>query len=395
MAKLGKIPADQLAMSKRPFLVMGILDAIASIMQIFAATYLPGSLITLLLQAAIPVSMIISKYLANAKYDLFQYFGAVIVVCGILTVLSPSLVDGGSSGSTLWACVLIASTIPMTLSSVYKELALGQTEIDPMYLNGWVAIFQFLFALVLCVPSSLASNPPVPIPDLPRNLLDGLYCYAGVNTITCSSTGTDDNNSNSNNGSNTCTPDDCFPDGPIFVNIYMFFNQLYNLLIILLLKYGSSNLLYLALTLMVPLANVTFTLPFMPDRSTLKLTDILGLVIICSGLACYRFAGELYRQYVYQRARGLSRNQRYSSVDRKYSINNNNNNNNTNMSANPTSLLGGRFASGGWFLGMSGGGKSSSANGRANVTVTTPNYDYMRQLLLEEEDDNDESSEIN
>lgn len=300
MARSGGIPRYQLMMSKRPFLIMGVLDAIASIMQIFAATYLPGPLITLLLQAAIPISMIISKYLVKAQYDIFQYFGAVIVVCGIMTVLSPSISGGGSA---LWACVLIASTIPMTLSSVYKELALGETEIDPMYLNGWVAVFQFFFALILCVPSSLASSPPVPIPDLPRNLLDGLYCYGGVNSVTCA----DD--------SSSCTPDDCFPDGPIFVNIYMFFNQVYNLLIILLLKYGSSNLLYLALTLMVPLANVAFTLPFMPERSTLKPTDIIGLVIICVGLACYRFAGELYRQYQDRRARSLSQWQ-----DRKLSV---------------------------------------------------------------------------
>lgn len=45
--------------------------------------------------------------------------------------------------------------------------------------------------------------------------------------------------------------DSCNPQGPMFVNIYIFFNQLYNLLIILILKYGSSNILYMALTMMV------------------------------------------------------------------------------------------------------------------------------------------------
>ncbi len=69
MAKYGYIPAEQFEVPKRSFAIMGALDALAGIMQIFGSTYLPGPLIILLLQAAIPVSMIISKYLVNASYN--------------------------------------------------------------------------------------------------------------------------------------------------------------------------------------------------------------------------------------------------------------------------------------------------------------------------------------
>lgn len=94
-----------------------------------------------------------------------------------------------------------------------------------------------------------------------------------------------------------CVADDCNPYAPEFVNIYLVFNQFYNLLIILILKYGSSNLLYLALTLMVPLGNVAFTLPFIPQHAPLKPTDIIGLVIICLGLGTYRFAAKIAEAY--------------------------------------------------------------------------------------------------
>eukprot|EP01038_Epipyxis_sp_PR26KG_P015628 gene15628-21124_t len=286
MAHYGYIPKEQLQLPKKNFAVMGGLDAMAGIMQIFGATYLPGPLIILLLQAAIPVSMVISKYLLKAKYNIYQYFGAVIVAAGIIIVLSPSLSNGGS---IIWAIVLILSTIPMALSSVYKEIALGETEIDAIYLNGWVAVFQLMFSLVLCVPCALVSDPPVAIPDLPKNLWDGLLCYFGQSTITCS------------DGDSNCTADRCFPGGPEFVNIYLFFNQLYNLLIILIIKYGSANLLYLALTLMVPLGNVAFTLPFVPENSPLRITDIIGLIVICGGLGCYRFAAAFVAKYIYKK----------------------------------------------------------------------------------------------
>jgi hypothetical protein len=115
-------------------------------------------------------------------------------------------------------------------------------------------------------------------------MMDGLKCYVGINSITC-----DDDDD--------CEADDCNPQAPMFVNIYLIFNQFYNLLIILILKYGSANLLYLALTLMVPLGNVAFTLPFIPESQTLKPTDIIGLIVICSGLGCYRFAAKLVAAY--------------------------------------------------------------------------------------------------
>jgi drug/metabolite transporter (DMT)-like permease len=127
MARNGGIPKEQLDLPYKPFAVMGGLDAVAGIMQVFAATYLPGPMIILLQQSAIPISMVISKYLINAQYNKYQYVGAVIVACGIVVVLAPTISGGGD---VVWAIVMMVSCVPMTLSSVYKEISLGETELD-------------------------------------------------------------------------------------------------------------------------------------------------------------------------------------------------------------------------------------------------------------------------
>lgn len=106
-----------------------------------------------------------------------------------------------------------------------------------------------------------------------------MKCYAGVNSI--------------DSGDNE---DDCTA-APIFVNVYLCFNIAYNILIILILKYGSANVLWLAMTIMVPLGNIAFTLPFMPEHTDLRETDIIGLVVIVSGLVVYRFAADLWAKY--------------------------------------------------------------------------------------------------
>ena len=41
----------------------------------------------------------------------------------------------------------------------YKERALGETELDPIYLNGWIAVFQFLFSIPVRAPPRTPQPP--------------------------------------------------------------------------------------------------------------------------------------------------------------------------------------------------------------------------------------------
>jgi len=102
-------------------------------------------------------------------------------------------------------------------------------------------------------------------------MLNGAKCYVGINSII----GGD-------------YPDDCRM-APLYVTLYLLFNVLYNILIIMILKYGSSNILWLAMTIMVPMVNFAFALPFMPDPQSLTVWNDVGLVVIMAGLIIYRF----------------------------------------------------------------------------------------------------------
>jgi drug/metabolite transporter (DMT)-like permease len=288
MLKYGTaITQEATEIPKTTFAVMGGLDSLAGIMQSLAVNYIAnGSLVTLLTQAAIPVSMVISKWLLGAKYKLSQYIGAIVVAGGIVLVLLPRLLEKKKPGDEqgehvlMWSLVMIFSCVPMCLSSVYKEKALGDTEIDAVYMNGWIAVFQFMAALPLLVPSAPASK--VAIGDIPDNLWNGMRCLAKINTVHVKTS--------------KLHVDDCAM-APIYVSVYLLFNLSYNILIILILKFGSANILWLAMTVLVPIVNVAFALDFMPDHKPLEWQDWLGLVIIMSGLIIYRFYGQARRAY--------------------------------------------------------------------------------------------------
>lgn len=289
LACKGAITDEARAVPLYKWAVMGTLDSIAGIMQIMATALIAdGTLVTLLLQAAIPISMAISKCFLKTKYRQSQYVGAGIVAVGLIVTLLPTFLqhqsEGQGSNRILWSIVIIFSCVPMAFSSVYKEKALGSAEIDAIYMNGWVAVFQFILSFPLLVPGAVAAK--IPVSHVWDNLWNGMKCFAGVNTYTNKHTLPNDN----------FVVDNCSA-GPLYTSLYVLCNLAYNVLIILLLKYGSANILFLALTAVVPVASIAFAIPGMPQQQTLTWGDWVGLVLIMSGLVCYRFFPALHKAW--------------------------------------------------------------------------------------------------
>jgi len=78
------------------------------------------------------------------------------------------------------------------------------------------------------------------------------------------------------------------------VFLYMTFNVAYNTLLLLVIKYGSAALMYVASTVVLPLGSVAFTRDFLlgPHASNFTLYNGGGLVVVLIGLIIYRFVGK-------------------------------------------------------------------------------------------------------
>lgn len=326
------IPASHLTtMSKKPFMVMGLLDAMAGAMQVLATVYLPGTLIVLLPQVAIPLSMLASRFILREKFTQYQYLGAAIVMVGIVVVLFPVLTqqtapnfscqpidedqfcticqtetnqedceshrqdDTPSFESVLqqkdgefsckwiskeegprlddwlkvvWSLIMLLSCVPMVLSTVYKQVAL-QVQLDPILINGWVSLFQLFSGLLFVVPAGYASSPKVKVMDLPENWSQAINClFSRTNSIRSG-----------------CHPDDC-SEAALLVHLGLLSSVVYTVSMILVLKYGSASLLYLGLTVMVPLGHLVFSVH---SSSETDMADITGLIVLVSGLILFRF----------------------------------------------------------------------------------------------------------
>ena len=361
------------------FAIMGALDCLATTVQTFAAVYLPGPLLILLPQAAIPVSLALMAVFASSQNNnnnnsattalaLPQYIGAATVLLGIGMALYPVLLaqrapdyyceaqnplqdcttcrsatsedacveilskvepESNSSNSVVnvsperwlltlpacrwlpfeesskekeflefvWSLALVASTVPMALSAIYKKrammsveeraaeqaagAALGDDEAPPpsppppaLYVSGWIAVFQFVCSVAVTVPAGLVSSPLVRPLQIPANIFDGMFCYSGVGVV---ETG--------------CHPDTACSDAALWVNITVVCHVVYTLSMMFVLKYSDGpDLLFMGLTAIVPLGHLCFTLPFMPERTSIHKSDLAGLIVILAGLVLYRFA---------------------------------------------------------------------------------------------------------
>lgn len=338
------------SLPKRPFAIMGCLDAVSATVQVLANVYLPGTLLVLIPQAAIPLSMLGSRLVLRERYSFQQYLGASVVLVGILVVLLPvfthmreadhycraidevndctlcqvettesgclshikttdnydpliplprlmllrqnhsnhghNSTDDNSDGLFcawisrdeaikdedflvwIWSIFMLLSLIPMVMSTIYKQVAL-QVQLDPILVNGWVSLFQFVFGMVLVVPAGMVSSPRVHPLELGSNWKNGLQClFTQTNSVEAG-----------------CHPDDCFHVA-LWVHLGLISATVYALSMMFVLKYGSCDLMYLGLTLVVPLAHLSFSLHSTADVGAY---DICGLLVSVAGLAMYRF----------------------------------------------------------------------------------------------------------
>lgn len=69
----------------------------------------------------------------------------------------------------------------------------------------------------------------------------------------------------------------------------------------MVIKFGSASLLYISSALILPMANISFTMPWIMDEfpdsfktysASLSVYDIIGLVVILIGLFLYRILPE-------------------------------------------------------------------------------------------------------
>src|SRR5262249_51747536 len=138
----GVVTQEALHFSKLKCAIIGSLDAVITLVDSLVIAFLAnGSLYVLINNAAIPISMLVSKVLLRLQYRASQYFGALVVEGGVVLAVLPVFLSGGdsddgaSSGGRhrdMWVLIGIGACFPVALANIIKEKVMAQVDMHPL-----------------------------------------------------------------------------------------------------------------------------------------------------------------------------------------------------------------------------------------------------------------------
>eukprot|EP00392_Amoebophrya_sp_AT5.2_P004886 g4895.t1 len=228
----GDIPKQKTA-------VMGMLDSCAGMTMVLGGAYTAGGTQVLLTQGAIPVTIFLSVLLLRRRFHNWQYVGAAVIVGGVaLSKLGKSSATQVGDNPTFNA-IFASSNLPTALSTIYKEVAFQDIpDLSVNLIQLWVAFWQGLFNVFLCPLYTLSFLGPsrIPLDRMLPSFVDGAKCWLfGQNTVT------DDCDDGSFPRMQGARPCDRCENAFMNTNAYVLFNILYNILCMLLVKYGTAS----------------------------------------------------------------------------------------------------------------------------------------------------------
>ncbi|XP_043718786.1 protein CLT1, chloroplastic-like isoform X2 [Telopea speciosissima] len=228
----GIVTDEMLSLPKTPFLLVGLLEALAAACGMAAGAMLSGASIPILSQTFLVWQLLLSAIFLGRRYRFNQILGCFLVSVGvIITVASGS--GGGLSlkdAGIFWTLLMITSFLFQAGDTVLKEIIfldarkqLKGGSVDLFVVNSYGSAFQALF-ICLLLPF-LSKLWGVPFHQLPSYLKDGAACFLNIGTL-----------------SNGCE------GAPLLPLLFVIVNMGFNISLLHLLKISSAVVSCLAST---------------------------------------------------------------------------------------------------------------------------------------------------
>ncbi|XP_061346285.1 protein CLT3, chloroplastic-like [Gastrolobium bilobum] len=269
----GIVTDEMLRTPQTPFIVIGLLEALAAATGMAAGAILSGASIPILSQTFLVWQILLSIIFLGRRYKVNQLLGCFLVTVGVIVTVASGAGAGNSlkEGGIFWSVLMIVSFLLQAADTVLKELIfLDATQklkggsLDLFVVNSYGSAYQALFIFLLL--PFLSKLWGIPFSQLPNYLKDGAACFLNVGTL-----------------SNGC-------DGaPLLPLLFIIVNIGFNIALLHLLKISSAVLSCLASTFSVPISIYVFTmpLPYLGVASSLPTGFLAGAIILIIGLLIY------------------------------------------------------------------------------------------------------------
>ncbi|XP_057441435.1 protein CLT3, chloroplastic-like isoform X1 [Lotus japonicus] len=272
----GIVTNEMLHVPKTPFIVLGLLQALAAAAGKASGAILSGASIPILSQTFLVWQILLSIIFLGRRYKVNQLLGCLLVTIGVIVNVASGAGAGNSlmEGGMFWSLLMIVSFLLQAADTVLKEQIfldanrkLKGGSLDLFVVNSYGSAFQALFICLLF--PFLSKLWGIPFSQLPNYLKDGAACFINIGTL-----------------SNGCV------GAPLLPLLFIIVNIGYNIALLHLLKISSAVVSCLASTFSVPISIYVFTLPlpYLGVASSLPKGFLAGAIILIIGLLIYAWA---------------------------------------------------------------------------------------------------------
>ncbi|CAO1940984.1 unnamed protein product [Urochloa humidicola] len=268
----GIVNDEMLSLPQKPFLAVGLLEALGAATGMAAGAVLSGASIPILSQTYLVWQLILSAIFLKRRYRLNEIIGCFLVAIGVIITVASGSGTGASLKSTgiVWPLLMIVSFFLQAADTVLKEIIFTDASkklkcgsVDLFVVNSYGSAYQALF-MCLLLPF-LSKLWGVPFHLLPTYIKDGAACFLNMGSISgCEG-------------------------APLLPLLFVLVNMGYNISLLNLLKISSAVVSCLASTFSVPLSIYAFTLPlpYIGVASTLPPGFVAGAAVLTAGLLLY------------------------------------------------------------------------------------------------------------
>ena len=280
-----EISADMRKFPQSKVIGMAALDTLQLFMMTLSAAAVTPAGTVLLLQASIPITMLLS-HVSASQPDISPQWnhvaGARLIAASAAVGSMPSfaalvLAPGATAAVSAWSTLFyVLSCLPASVSTLYKERALREhaQPMDPNYLNLCLAVYQLLLSLV-ALPLAYRLQFPGPSPvALGVNIRDGCACFLFNRSPIAEEL-----------ASAHCSW------AALLLLTFVCATSGINAVIDYVLSHGSESLMYRAITMSSALSVAVLGLSCRSDPgllgTSLSWTDFLSLACLIGGLELY------------------------------------------------------------------------------------------------------------
>ncbi|CAH2072946.1 unnamed protein product [Thlaspi arvense] len=252
----GTVTDAMLSVPKTPFLIIGVLQALAAAAGMAAAANLSGPSTTVISQTFLVWQIFFSIIFLGRRYSINQILGCTLVALGVIV----SVASGSGAAHSLkeagilWILLMVLSFLLQGADTVLKEV---------IFIDSQKRLKAICIALLLPFLSKLWG---IPFNQLGSYLKDGAVCFLNIGSMTRGCDG-----------------------APFLPLLFVIVNIGYNIALLRLLKISSAVVSCLASTVSVPVAVFLFTLPlpYLGVASSLPKGFMGGTMILVLGMLLY------------------------------------------------------------------------------------------------------------